>query len=102
VALCPLDQHDRAPSLRRIAVDAIKALHIGRVGLVASLAFVGELCGFRRIASTRGRDGGADGRHAKQIATSDCGVEAIFHGAASIHMTSSGKRSQDAIATFGA
>src|SRR5258708_40355229 len=28
LTFCPLDQHDRAPSLRRIAVDAIKALHI--------------------------------------------------------------------------
>jgi hypothetical protein len=101
VALCPLDQHVRAPSFRRVAINAIKALHIGRVCPVTSLALVREVVGFRRIASARGRDGGADRRHAKEIAASDCGVEAIFHGAASIHMTSSGKRSQYAIATFG-
>jgi hypothetical protein len=29
VALCSLDQHDRAPSLRRIAVDAVKGLNLG-------------------------------------------------------------------------
>src|SRR5258707_12772873 len=69
------------PSLRRIAIDAVEGLHVGRVSAIASLAPVREVARVRRIASGRGRRGrGADRQHAKQIAAPDPGVEAIFHG----------------------
>src|SRR5207248_1782497 len=86
VALCPLDQHDRSLSLRWIVVDAIEGLHLGRVGLIASLAFVGELCDVPRSATACGGHGGANRHCAEQIAAWDCGSEAIFHGTVSTYM----------------
>src|SRR5205823_14054214 len=80
----PLDQHDRVLSLRWIAVDPVEGLHLGRVGLVASLALVREVAGLTRSASACGRCGGANRGHAQQIAAPDFELEAIFHGAASI------------------
>src|SRR5207253_2980814 len=54
LAMCSPDQHDRVPSLRGVAIDAVKRLHLGRVGPVASLALVREVARVRRIASACG------------------------------------------------
>ena len=80
LAMCSPDQHDRVPSLRGVAIDAVKRLHLGRVGPVASLALVREVARVRRIASACGYRGGANRQHAQEIAAPDAGVSAIFHG----------------------
>src|SRR6185312_5881529 len=89
IALSPLDQHDPAPSLRGVAIDPIKVLHVGRVGLVAGLALVGETGGGRRRGNVRARRGGPGCQYAEQITAPDLNLAAMFHAAAPRRMSSS-------------
>src|SRR4029077_15465520 len=84
-----LDQHDPAPSLRGIAIDPVKVLHVGRISLVAGLAFVRETGGVGRRGNTRARRGGSGCQHTEQIAAPDLNIWPIFHAAAPRRMNSS-------------
>jgi hypothetical protein len=77
--LCPLDQHDGLLLLRRIAVDAVKGLNLGRVRPIAGPAFVWKILYIHRSACTRGRGGSPNSHGAKQIASVEFWIELIVH-----------------------